>query len=143
MYYRLTGAECEIKPQYVYGKSPEYFAGWSLAYYSWYSNNSFRDIYRIIATDKVVSMYKPYHEMDVMQFVMALDDKMREAFEESKLKRLRCYMKLTQKELAIKSGVSRRMIEQYEQGRKSLSHASAVTVSNLADALGCNMSDLI
>lgn len=143
VYYRLTGSECVIKPEYVYGKSPEFFAGWSLAYYSWYSNNSFKDVYRVIPTDKVVSMYHPYHEMDVMQFVEALDDKMRNGFEESKLKRLRQYAKLTQKELAVRSGVSRRMIEQYEQGRKSLSHASAESVSNLADALGCNMRELI
>ncbi len=143
VYYRLTGAECKTEPKYVYGKSPEYFAGWSLAYYSWYSNNSFKDIYRVIPADRVVSMYEPFHEMDVMQFVIALDDKMKEYREESRLKRLRLYMNLTQKELALRSGVSRRMIEQYEQGRKSLSHASAATVSSLAEALGCSMSELI
>ncbi len=64
-------------------------------------------------------MYDPFHEMDVMQFVIALDDKMKEYREES-----------------------RRMIEQYEQGRKSLSNAAASTVSNLAEALGCSMSEL-
>jgi DNA-binding transcriptional regulator YiaG len=143
VYYRLTGSECEITPDYVYGKSPEYFAGWSLAYYSWYSNNSFKDIYRVIPADKVVSMYHPYHEMDVMQFVIAIDEKMKVYLEESRLKRLRMYAKLTQKELAARSGVSQRMIEQYEQGRKSLSHASADSVSRLADALGCDMAELV
>ena len=143
VYYRLTGAECTLHPEYVYGKSPEYFAGWSLGYYSWYSNNSFKDIYRVIPTDRVVSMYEPYHEMDVMQFVIALDNEMKEYREQSRLKRLRLYMNLTQKELASRSGVSQRMIEQYEQGRKSLSHASAATVSSLAEALGCSMSELI
>ena len=88
-------------------------------------------------------MYHPYHEMDVMQFVIAIDEKMKVYLEESRLKRLRMYAKLTQKELAARSGVSQRMIEQYEQGRKSLSHASADSVSRLADALGCNRAELV
>lgn len=35
------------------------------------------------------------------------------------------------------------MIEQYEQGRKNLSHASVATVISLADAIGCNVRDIV
>ena len=48
VYYEVTGAECEVKPSGCYNKSPEYFAGWSLAYYSWYRNMSYDDIQKII-----------------------------------------------------------------------------------------------
>ncbi len=143
VYYRLTGAECEIEPEYVFEKSPEYFAGWSLAYYSWYKNISFEHIDRIVPIDEIVGMYHPYHEMDVMQFVEAVDKRMDAYQMESRLKRLRMYARLTQKQLAEKAGVSQRMIEQYEQGRKSLDHASAVTIKLLSEALDCRMEELV
>ena len=40
-------------------------------------------------------------------------------------------------------GVSVRMIEQYEQGRKDINRASSATVLQLSRALGCRMEDLI
>ena len=73
VYYELTGAECDVKPSGRYDKSPEYFAGWSLAYYSWYRNMSYDDIQKIIPINEVVEMYELFHEMDVRQFVDALD----------------------------------------------------------------------
>jgi transcriptional regulator with XRE-family HTH domain len=88
-------------------------------------------------------MYNPYHEMDISQFVIEVDNRMREHYEESQLKRLRLYASLTQKELSEKSGVSKRMIEQYEQGRKTLANASATTVISLADALKCDVRELV
>ncbi len=142
VYFKLTGAECDIKPNYVYGKSPEYFAGWSVAYYSWFRDVSFSSVNMAVHIDEVVSMYTPYHEMDITQFVEAMDEKMQRFRDESLLKRLRLYAELTQKQLAERSGVSQRMIEQYEQGRKNLSHASAESVRNLSVALGCRMEDL-
>ncbi|MBR7090009.1 MAG: helix-turn-helix transcriptional regulator [Lachnospiraceae bacterium] len=59
------------------------------------------------------------------------------------LARLRSYADLTQKMLAEKSGVSVRMIEHYEQGKKDINHASAETIFRLSKALGCKMEDLI
>ena len=143
VYYEVTGAECDVKPSGCYNKSPEYFAGWSLAYYSWYRNMSYDDIQKIIPINEVVEMYEPFHEMDVRQFVDALDKRRETIKNETRLKRLRAYAGLTQKQLSVKSGVSQRMIEQYEQGRKNLSHASVATVISLADAIGCNVRDIV
>ena len=50
---------------------------------------------------------------------------------------------LTQKALAERSGVSVRMIEQYEQGKKDINKASARTVYQLSRTLHCRMEDLI
>ena len=44
VFFRLTGSECEIKPTLRVEKTPEYFAGWSLAFYSWYRNRSYASI---------------------------------------------------------------------------------------------------
>ena len=59
------------------------------------------------------------------------------------LARLRSYADLTQKMLAEKSGVSVRMIEHYEQGKKDINHASAETIYKLSKALGCKMEELL
>lgn len=143
VYYRLTGAECEVSPVYVFGKTPEYFAGWAVAYYSWYKNMPFEMVDRFAPIASIVNMYNPFHEMDIMHFVEALDSKMSAYSGDVQLKRLRKYADLTQKMLATRSGVSQRMIEQYEQGRKDLKHASAETVIHLARALNCSVEELI
>lgn len=59
------------------------------------------------------------------------------------LKEVRLLKKMTQKELAEKSGVSLRMIQHYEQGVKDIKKAAAETVSKLADVLGCDADDII
>ena len=141
--YRITGSEPTISPKYVYGRSPEFFAGWAIAYYSWYTSKSFREINLAVPIDEVVIMYDPYHEMDISQFVIEVDSRIRELREESQLRRLRKYAAITQRELAERTGVSKRMIEQYEQGRKTLANASAATVIKLADALRCDVRELL
>lgn len=61
----------------------------------------------------------------------------------SRLRERRKAAGITQKELSERSGVNKRMIEQYEQGVKSLSDAAARTVYQLARALGCEVEDLL
>lgn len=143
MYYRITGIESDVEPEYVYGRSPEFFAGWSVAYYSWVRSKSYSEINLAVPITDVIAMYNPFHEMDISQFVIEINNRMEEYREESRLKRLRAYASLTQRELAERSGVSKRMIEQYEQGRKSLKNASAYTVIKLADALSCDCRELL
>ena len=143
VYYRLTGSECEVSPVYVFEKSPEYFAGWSVAYYSWYTNTPFEKINRVTPITSIIDMYNPYHEMDITHFVEVIDARISAYNNETQLKRLRKYAQLTQKMLAERSGVSQRMIEQYEQGRKELSHASAETAVRLASVLNCSVKDLL
>ena len=141
--YRTTGRECEVKPSPIYDKSPEYWAGWALAYYEWYKNISFEEINRIVPIADVIRLYDPLHEADITKFVEVMDARINEKFHRDQLARLRIYAGLTQKALAENSGVSVRMIEQYEQGKKDINKASAETVYKLSQALGCSMEDLI
>lgn len=60
-----------------------------------------------------------------------------------KMRAARMSAGLSQSALAEKSGVSVRMIQYYEQGVKELKKAQAITVLNLARALGCTVEDLI
>lgn len=61
----------------------------------------------------------------------------------SKLQDRRKAANLTQRELAERSGVNRRIIEHYEQGIRDINKAEAMTVHLLASALGCDMRDIM
>lgn len=56
-------------------------------------------------------------------------------------KRLEC--NLSQSQLAKASGVSVRLIQHYEQGFRDINKASVVTVMKLAEALGCEIQDIL
>lgn len=61
----------------------------------------------------------------------------------SNLKKIREQKLMTQAELSEKSGVSIRMIQYYEQGAKDIKKGNVMTVLSLADALGCDIRDII
>lgn len=61
----------------------------------------------------------------------------------SNLKSIRQALGMSQSKLAEISGVSVRMIQHYEQGVKDINKAQAITVYRLAEALDCNMDNLI
>lgn len=61
----------------------------------------------------------------------------------SRLKFMREDKGLTQSSLAEKSGVSLRLIQAYEQGYKDINNAKVITVLQLAEALECDVYDII
>lgn len=61
----------------------------------------------------------------------------------SKLQNARKAAGLSQSKLADASGVGIRMIQDYEQGHKDINGARAITVYQLAQALGVNVEDLL
>lgn len=140
---KVSGEQIDVNPSYAPDKSPEYWAGWAVAYYEWCRDLPFARIEETVPISEIVEMYHPYHEADITKFVVELDRRLLRGHEESRLSRLRGYAELTQKALAERSGVSVRMIEQYEQGKKDINKASAGTVYALSKALHCRMEDLL
>lgn len=59
------------------------------------------------------------------------------------LKHYRKLAGLSQAQLAEKVGISHRTLQDYEQNRKPLEKAAAITVLNMARFLGCTVEDLI
>ena len=54
----------------TYQISPEYWAGWAMAYYQWYTAKSFNQMYADGQTyEKVLMMYHPMHEADLAKVV--------------------------------------------------------------------------
>ena len=63
-----------IMPGIYDGRSQEYWTGWILAYYQWYSGKTFRLIQQEISISNILKMYNPYHEMDISQSIDKLMD---------------------------------------------------------------------
>ena len=135
--------ELQIEPQEHFERSMEYWIGWAVAYYQWYSNRKYRDIFKVIAYEDLQKMYYTLHEADITKFVDIVDSKMKEYFSETNLKRIRTVYGFTQAELAERSGVSLRSIQMYEQRNKNINKASVDSMYSLAKALGCTVEDLI
>ncbi len=126
-------------------KSPEYWVAWSLAYYNWKKNISFKNIVDIVPIKDILKLYPVLHEADIEKFVDVMDAKIKHHIKNSptNLAILRKGKNLSQAELAEKSGVSLRMIQLYEQKQNDINKAQISTVSNLSKALKCTMEEII
>ena len=126
--------ETEFSP---FERTPEYWAGWALAYYQWQSSYSFSFIQRNgLDINTVLSLYPTLHEADLSKFVATAAAIMRRHLEErhNMLKAIR--------QLSEISGVSLRMIQAYEQGDQDIRKAEVQTVFALARVLGCTLETL-
>ena len=136
------GKELQIEAQDSFGRSREYWIGWAVAYYQWYSGRKYRDIFKVLSFEDLQKMYYMLHEADITKFVDIVDSKIKEYFPETNLKRIRTAYGFTQAELSERAGVSLRSIQMYEQRNKNINKASADTMYRFAKALGCTMEDL-
>ena len=132
-----------VKVNYSADRSEEYWTGWALAYYQWYSARVFSDIVEVTPIEEIEAMYAPYHEMDIRQFVDRMNELYRKAYPDTRLKTLRKRAGISQRELAELSGVPLRTIQQYEQRQKNINKAQAEYLAQLSQALCCNMTELL
>ena len=92
---------------------------------------------------KLQRMYYTLHEADISTFADIADERIREHFKDTNLKRIRTAYGCTQAALAEQSGATLRSIQMYEQRRKDINKASAETLYRIAKTLGCTIEDLI
>ncbi len=124
-------------------KSPEYWAGYVIAVFQWYSNESFSNIFKAIPINDVLKMYETYHEMDLAKTINAFRKKMNSHNTMTRLAIYRKNLNMTQKELAEESGVPLRQIQLFEQRERKINLAKTITVYQLSKALNCNVDDII
>ncbi len=124
-------------------KSPEYWTGWALAYYQWYTCRSFIRINDAAPIVRILDMYEVYHEMDIMHFVSTVNGFWDEHYKDTNLKRIRKYAGLSQKKLAELSGVPVRQIQLFEQRQRDINHTRAIDVVRLGRVLGCKPEELL
>ena len=126
------------------GRSREYWCGWAMAFYQWYTSCSLRKLEETVPISAVMRMYDKYHEMDILHFVERIDHlRSQKARLVSYLKKLREERGYSQRELAEATGIPLKTLQHYEQGSKSLARANALYVLRLAAVLGCSPADLL
>ena len=138
-----TGKQLEAAPQEHFGRSREYWIGWAVSYYQWFSARSYSDIFKVLSYEDLANMYHTLHEADITKFVDIADEKIREHFKDTNLKRIRSSYGCTQAELAKRSSVTLRSIQMYEQRNKDINKASADALYRISRVLGCSMESLL
>lgn len=138
-----TGMEISCDPKEDLSRSKEYWIGWAIAYYQWYSCRKYSEIFKAIPFSDLQQMYYTLHEADITKFADIANERVKSIFSETNLKRIRTTYGCTQADLAKKANVSLRSIQMYEQRNKDINKASVETVFRLSKALGCTIEDLI
>ena len=71
LYSIITGKYSNLPQYYVIDRSAEFWLGWSLAYYQWYSCRTFQEITAVVKPSEMLFWYPTLHEADLMRFVEA------------------------------------------------------------------------
>ena len=122
-------------------RSPEFWTGWALSYYQWYTCRTFREITAIVPVSAMRNWYYTLHEADLMRFVETLETQLTP--QSTNLEILRKRANLSQSQFAAMSGVNLRSIQMYEQRQNDISHAQFNTLNALARVLNCSVYDLM
>ena len=134
--YRTEDHRPTQMPSEEIDKSPEYWAGWSLAYYQWYRAHRFSYLQQYgLTIQRILSMYPTLHEADLSKFVTVADEIIakEKSAQISNLQRMRKNCGMTQKELAEKTGIRQSNISRIENGSAS---PTIDTLARIAAGLG-------
>ena len=141
---RRAGWERKLpEAEVTYDRSAEYWCGWILAYYQWHTGRSYKNIRQHISMGEILKLYPTLHEAAEEKFIDTVNKMIQRKNPPTQLQLLRKAVGYSQKELAEKSGVALRMIQQYEQRAKNINKATGVNLVALAQTLGCRVEDLL
>lgn len=141
---RQSGLEMEFPdPQVEYECSAQYWCGWILAYYQWYTGRNFKNIHSYISMEEIEKMYPALHESPEEKFIDVVNKRIRNQNVPTNLQTLRKNAGYSQRVLSEKSGVNLRTLQQYELRAKDINKASGRILSALSKTLGCRMEDLM
>ena len=98
---RKSGADMELPDaEAEYDRSPEYWCGWIVAFYQWYTGVTFREMSQIVSMTEIRKMYPTLHEASELKFVDTVNAIARRKKLPTKLRMLRKACGYSQKELA-------------------------------------------
>jgi len=130
-------------PKINYDYSIEFWCGYILAYFQWYSKRPFKDIKEYLSMKDIERMYSTLHEASEDKFVDVVNSIIDSKKKSTRLQVQRKLAGYTQQMLADKSGISLRTLQQYEIRAKDINKAASMTLSILANVLGCQLEDLL
>ena len=141
---RKSGLEPDhILAQVEYDCSPEYWTGWIVAYFQWFTGRSFQSIREALSMREILRLYPTLHEVSEDRAVDTLNAIIRGKALPTRLQARRKKCNLTQRKLSEVSGVNLRAIQQYEGRSKDINKAAGATLRSLARALSCRIEDLL
>ena len=139
--YEICGkSTLKIDGEYHGDYSAEYWCGWILAYYQWFSGVPFKKILLVIDFQTLMNLYGVLHEADITKAASVLEDLVRA---ESFLARMRKLRGMSQSQLAKTSGVSLRSIQLYEQKKNDIGRAQYNNLQAISKALYCGIEDIL
>lgn len=141
LFYEIIGNSIPLIYPKGIGRSPQYWCGYVLAYYQWYTGLSFERIGLYLPPSRIINMYHPLHEADIHKFVDVANNIIFQ--KETNLARYRKNSNMSQIQLSRYSQVSLRSIQLYEQRQLNINTAPANKLLKLSRALGCTIEDLL
>ena len=120
-----------------------YWVGYILAYYQWCVNRSFQNILCTVRASDLMKMYPALHTASEERAAESIEELYASRSQYTRLSEYRKRLGLTQAELASRSDINLRTLQQYEIGSKRLDKAAAATVFSLARVLNCAPEDLL
>ena len=141
LFYEIIGNSIPLIYPKGIGRSPQYWCGYVLAYYQWYTGLSFERIGLYLPPSRIINMYHPLHEADIHKFVDIANSIIFQ--KETNLARYRKNSNMSQIQLSRYSQVSLRSIQLYEQRQLNINTAPANKLLKLSRVLGCTIEDLL
>jgi len=138
-----TGGAPKEQPPKTENRTEEYWGGWALAHYQWYTSQTFSAILRFLPFSHLMDMYQTLHEADITKLYAVANEICTRVLPHTNLRMYREIAGLSQSELAAEADVSLRSVQMYEQRNKDINKAQANTVLKIARVLGCEIEDLI
>lgn len=129
------------EPKWREERSDLYWCGWVLAYFQWYENKTFREIWNSISIRMLQKMYVTLHEADISKII----DEMRRMIKQkrkSSVQTLRLIRGLTQQELAEMAHMTVSQLQRIEYGERKVENLTLKTAIALANALGVEVEEL-
>lgn len=122
-------------------RSDIYWIGWVLAYFQWYTNMRFSEIWDSISIRMLQKMYPTLHEADISKSIDIMSALMKPA-RKSSVQSLRLIRGMTQQELADRAHMTVSQLQRIEYGERKIENLSLKTAIALAKALGVKADEL-
>ncbi len=140
---KVFGTDLYKERVYYDGKSPEYWVGWALAFYQWYTACDLTRLNEEVPITTILAMYEKYHEMDICHFVERMNELRQKSRVMTYVKKIRMLRGYSQSELATLTGIPIKTLQHYEQGDKSIRKANADYLIALSRVLECDPRELL
>ena len=123
--------------------SPDYWVGYMLALFQISTGWPYARVFERMSYADLREMYHWCMDKSEEEVVEQILAELRKRPAGRRLRKVRKAAGLTQKQLAERTGVSMRSIQQYEEGKKDINKAAVGSVHKMSLVLGCCMEDLL